>query len=267
MYHEVLDDPKVQQLPAIVFKGWINLLCLAARNDGKIPEVKKVAFALRLTEQKAEALLGELCEANLLEHIPLNGYVPHNWNVRQFKSDYSYERVKRFRNGKRNDDETVDETPPETDTETEQKQTQREEAFTPTEELFQLIWKEYPQPKGRKAALRHFKASVKTETDLENIKTALNAYKTQRLTENARWRDRGKDPIPWQHGSTWFNNWKDWIPEDFEKPDEKHTQHICMFCDLDPHVWQCDDPDCTLSESAACKEFREKHKSRMAVKV
>ncbi len=36
-YSEVLDDPKVQGLSLGLFKMWINLLCIAARNDGYLP--------------------------------------------------------------------------------------------------------------------------------------------------------------------------------------------------------------------------------------
>jgi hypothetical protein len=49
---------------------------------------------------------------------------PHNWDKRQYKSDVSTERVKRFRNGKRN----VSETPPETEADTENRTERKEDA-------------------------------------------------------------------------------------------------------------------------------------------
>ena len=54
----------------------------------------------------------------------------------------------------------------------------------------------------RKDALRHFKASVRNEKDWTSINTALNNY----LVHVA-----GKDPQYIQVGSTWFNNWEDWV--------------------------------------------------------
>jgi len=66
---------------------------------------------------------------------------------------------------------------------------------------FDAIWKTYPSRVGKKAAYKHFKISVKTEEDYNNLQKALNNYKSS---------DRVKRGIL-QNGSTWFNNWKDWI--------------------------------------------------------
>ena len=111
-YDEVLDDPKVQQLPAKTFKNWVNILCLAKRNDGVLPPIDDIAFALRMTGSDAEALIKILKDNKLLDDTS-NGIVPHNWSGRQYKSDVSTSRVKRFRKRR----ETPDETPPETETE------------------------------------------------------------------------------------------------------------------------------------------------------
>lgn len=67
---------------------------------------------------------------------------------------------------------------------------------------FAEIWKRYPQKLGKKEAIRHFKASVKKEQDWRDINKALDKY-LNHLKENT-W----KKP---QHGSTWFNNWRDWL--------------------------------------------------------
>lgn len=122
-YTETLEHPKAQRLPGDVFKGWVNLLCLAARNDGKLPPHADIAFALRMTGTKVTALLDALVEATLLDHDD-NGLRPHNWNTRQYKSDVSNERVKRHREQVRavtcNVTFPVTETPPEAETESEQ---------------------------------------------------------------------------------------------------------------------------------------------------
>ena len=125
-YNETLDDPKVQKLPAETFRGWVNLLCLAARNDGALPPYNDIAFALRLPDAKATALLDALVAAELLDHDDA-GLRPHNWNGRQYKSDVTdptnAERQKRWRNGKSNGDNaapTVTAKRPDTETESEQ---------------------------------------------------------------------------------------------------------------------------------------------------
>lgn len=66
---------------------------------------------------------------------------------------------------------------------------------------FEDIWSKYPNRVGKKEALRHFKSSIKTEKDLDDIQTALNNYlKSERVSKGFT-----------QNGSTWFNNWKDWV--------------------------------------------------------
>jgi hypothetical protein len=112
-YESALDDPKVQRLPGDLFKGWINLLCLAKRHNGTLPPHEDIAFALRLSAKDATKLLDSLVEHGLLDHDE-TGISPHNWNARQYKSDVSTDRVKRFRKRQ----ETVSETPSETDTDT-----------------------------------------------------------------------------------------------------------------------------------------------------
>ena len=131
MYAEVLDDPKVQRLRPEMFRMWVNMLCLAAKNDGELPSVEDIAFALRLSEKAVNDGMNILIMAGLID-VDSERTSPHNWNGRQYQSDVSSERVKRFRkrqrNGACNVSETADETPPEqsrTDTETE---TEKKEA-------------------------------------------------------------------------------------------------------------------------------------------
>ena len=66
---------------------------------------------------------------------------------------------------------------------------------------FAELWKQYPNTLGRKAAEKHFQASVKTPELLAEIHTALANYK-RHLESNPE--------KPVQNGSTWFNNWQDW---------------------------------------------------------
>jgi len=68
---------------------------------------------------------------------------------------------------------------------------------------FELIWAKYPRRDGKKAALKHFKASVLTFKSWLDIQNALEHYKSH-IAEKK---------IDFQYikmGSTWFNNWEDW---------------------------------------------------------
>src|SRR5262249_17344001 len=96
LYHETLDDPKVQGLPDNLFKAWVNLLCLASRNGGKIPETD-LAFSLRIDERKIPGVIEKLAARSLLDRDENGVLEPHNWRGRQFKSDDSGPRVKRHR--------------------------------------------------------------------------------------------------------------------------------------------------------------------------
>lgn len=118
MYAEVLDDPKVQRLPAEDFKCWVNLLCLTAKHDGVLPPMSDIAFALRLDEKKAKRAIDKLISAGLITADEA-GMKPHKWDARQYKSDVSTDRVKRFRKRSKERDGTGNETAPETEAETE----------------------------------------------------------------------------------------------------------------------------------------------------
>lgn len=72
------------------------------------------------------------------------------------------------------------------------------------ESEFEALWKEYPRQDGYKEAFKHFRATVKTTQDLTDITIALGNYKAH-LTE------KRIEPKFIKNGSTWFNNWKDWV--------------------------------------------------------
>lgn len=77
----------------------------------------------------------------------------------------------------------------------------------PQGDKFGQIWKKYPNKDGMKAALRAFKASVKSEQDWEAIQVALENYlKTDRVQKGFI-----------KNGSTWFNNWRDWAVSEENK--------------------------------------------------
>jgi hypothetical protein len=148
-YDDALNDPKVQKLPSDMFKAWVNLLCIASKNDGSIPR-DDVQFLLRVTEKCAAGIIDYLLEHKLLDDRG-DVVTPHNWDGRQFKSDVSNERVKRHRDRKRNDEcnvtDAVTVTPPEqsrtdTDTNTKKKEARAKPACSPE---FEEFWKGYPK--------------------------------------------------------------------------------------------------------------------------
>lgn len=112
-YSDARNDPKVQGLPPEMFRSWFNLCCLAADNDGKIPSVMDAAFALHLSEAKTVKTIAFLASAGLLDAVEGGYFEPHNWSVRQYRSDVSTDRVKAFRERRGNTKETPNVTPTE----------------------------------------------------------------------------------------------------------------------------------------------------------
>lgn len=93
-------------------------------------------------------------------------------------------------------------------------------SFTVTQlkEMFDKIWVRYPRREGRSEAYRHFAATIKNEQDYKNIKIALVQYVNYITKEKI-------EPKYIKHGSTWFNNWKDWI-EDPNKINDKTKELV-----------------------------------------
>lgn len=121
LYVETMDDPKVMQLDPKVFRAWVICLCLAKEGNagyGIIPPASVVAFKLHVSESAAAKYIAELVEKQLID-VSESGSTPHNWNGRQYVSDVSTSRVKRFRNRQiavsGNDDETFQKRPQSTE--------------------------------------------------------------------------------------------------------------------------------------------------------
>jgi hypothetical protein len=110
----LVDDPKVQHLSDELFRAIVNLWCITSQNNGNLPSIEFVAFKLRTTEAKAQRTIDRLRASGLIDDDDA-GTRPHNWNGRQFKSDVSTDRVKQFRERRRNVSPSVSETPPETE--------------------------------------------------------------------------------------------------------------------------------------------------------
>lgn len=200
MYEETLDDPKAQRLEPALFKTWINLLCLASRHAGQLPEVSDIAFALRLSDESAGQAVKSLVDCGLLDETE-GGLVPHNWRGRQYKSDVSTERVKRFRNTEetaseknRNVSASVSVSVSESGSSESGKEVARQ---------FELWYAAYPRKQGRGQALKAFRAAL-AKTDLTTLLDGISKYK------------RAKPAYAdWAMPATWLNGER-WLDESYE---------------------------------------------------
>lgn len=96
------------------------------------------------------------------------------------------------------------------------------------ERRFELTWKSYPNRQGKKAARRHYLATVKTDEDSRQCWSALRNYlRSDRVSKGFI-----------QNGSTWFNDWQSWVnptpqmmgSRDSERESTYGVQKTCERC-------------------------------------
>jgi hypothetical protein len=144
LYSEFAHDPKIQMLPEAMQRRYVMLLCLRCSETLETLHETEIAFQLRLTE-------AELIETKQL-FINKNFIDKHwkilNWDKRQFVSDSSTMRVRKYRDKKKhpsNADETLQKRPSnaiDTDTDTEQKK-KKATSVAPPEGVSISVWQDF----------------------------------------------------------------------------------------------------------------------------
>lgn len=97
-YTATLESRKIQDLPPVLFKAWVNLLCIARTHDGVLPPLAEISFKLRCSTKQAALWIFELQKRFLIDEDPVSKLLmPHDWREHQYVSDNVYERVKKHR--------------------------------------------------------------------------------------------------------------------------------------------------------------------------
>ncbi len=270
LYNESVFDPKVQQLSPNIFKMWINLLCLASRNDGVIPSKSDLIFTLRLTELKVRVGINALISSGLIDMTD-KGLMPHNWHDRQFKSDGSTERVKRFRERNGNVSGTLHETVSkqdrsDSDTDSEQSRTETEKeplaisspVVPKYTSAFENFWKMSTQRGSKKQAFAEWrKLGTFPQGALAQIHGAMAQWQ-----QSEQWQDESKQP----HICNWLKRrgWEEIVPKRaiaenqrgglIERQSLEHTTHFCGNCEVQ-HDWPCGELCTTGPGPRSCPEF------------
>lgn len=91
-YADAMRNPKVAKLSDFEFRLWVELLCVAAENDGKIPCAEDLKGILKRRVDHLLRGLNGLIRHGLIDALS-GHYEPHNWSKFQYKSDTSTERV------------------------------------------------------------------------------------------------------------------------------------------------------------------------------
>lgn len=120
-YIEVLHDPKILKLDDKLFRIWVKLLCVAGKNGGLLPPSEDLAIELRETEETVSCDILSLKNLGFIDTTRA-GMMIHGWSKRQYKSDSSTERVKRYRERFKAVTVTAPDTDTDTDTDTERKE-------------------------------------------------------------------------------------------------------------------------------------------------
>lgn len=110
-YASAIRHPKVAKLTDKEFRLWCELLAVAAENDGRIPPVDDLKHLLKRRLDHLSTGVERLISIGLIDALA-DGFEPHSWSERQYKSDTSTTRVQKFRRSR-----NVSETPPDTETE------------------------------------------------------------------------------------------------------------------------------------------------------
>jgi len=227
LYDDVLNDPKVQRLDGDTFKFWINMLCIASKRGGVLPSIEDMAFEMRVSVLVCTMKIDALKTAGLVDGD--KRLRPHGWEKRQYKSDTSTERVKRFRERSSNVAVTVDETGPDTDTDTEQKQIKKtnKKSRSASSAEFEQFWNDYPRKINKAQASKAF-AKAMTKATAEEICSGVKAYP---FSDDQQF-------IP--HPATWLNQerWSgleqaakqgEYTQEQLDKFEKERVEWLRMF--------------------------------------
>lgn len=231
LYAEFATDPKVQMLSEIDQRRYIMLLCLKCNGDydhRDVTVMSRVTFALRVTAESWNVTKAALRHAQLLNE---DGSI-HGWEKRQYISDIkdptAAERQRRHRDKNRDSrDNTVTSRAPEQNrTELDTEQSREEEKkdsllsdrkkiktfsfegseYLP-EDLFELLWQNYPdnKPVGNKSKAKE--KFIKLINQGENHEAIINGTRT--YSEFCKSTEQyNQHCITWLNQRGWEGEWK-----------------------------------------------------------
>jgi hypothetical protein len=196
-YAEAMRNPKVAKLSDFEFRLWVELLCLAAENDGKIPCANDLKGMLKRRLDHLLRGLNGLIRHGLIDALG-DHYEPHNWGKFQYKSDTSTERVTLHRK-KRNVSVTAPDT--ETDTETDLLDKSNKGAYAFSGEVIRLNHSDFGQ----------WAKSFKRLDLMPLLQSRDDWLRTQDSTARKNWYKstsswlaaKSKDAVPAANGGEW----------------------------------------------------------------
>jgi hypothetical protein len=153
LYSEFAHDPKIQMLPEAMQRRYVMLMCLRCSETLETLHETEIAFQLRLSETELIETKQLFVSKNFID----KQWNLLNWDKRQFVSDSSTMRVRKYRDKKKqpsNVDETLQKRQSnaiDTDTDTEQKHKKTTIVATP-EGVSDSVWQEFKNLRKAKKA-------------------------------------------------------------------------------------------------------------------
>jgi uncharacterized protein YifN (PemK superfamily) len=166
-YSEFATDPKVQIMPEHMQRRLVMILCLRSSNVLATLLATEIAFSLRITEQELAETKAVFIDKGFID----NDWNVLNWDKRQYVSDSSTERSRKYREKRKQDVQqpcNVAATLPDTDTDTDiVKDIDKSISKKPTQNLkpenvSQAVWDDFKK-------LRKDKKATITQTALNGI--------------------------------------------------------------------------------------------------
>ena len=230
LYSEFATDPKVQSMTEAMQRRFVILMCLRCNEDLEKLSDDEIAFALRISLDELDKTKTALTEKGFLA----DGWKIRAWDKRQYRSDDSKERAKRYRERQkavsvtassrsRHGVVTVQDTDTDTDTEAEESKSkplvrtddekQPDDYQTKTAEAFEKVfWCRYPRKDKKKDALKAFRSVFPRRQAKKTAKVRwdnLQLHLDKSLQEFAQ-RDPSFIPLP----ASWLRG------QDFDAPPE-----------------------------------------------
>jgi hypothetical protein len=168
LYRELLDDPEWHELDAFAAKCLTMIWLVASEYDGEIPPLKKLAFRLRISEERMTRVLGEL--SHWIENSG-DGVISD-----QYYSD-------------------APDTEGETETETEG------ETENARKDDFETFWKAYPRKASKGQARKAYIAALKRGIGADVLLAGARRY----ASDTKRDPDFTKHAATWINGECWLD--------------------------------------------------------------
>jgi len=195
LHAEAIDDDKLNLLAFEDRWHFVAIMCLKCQGvlDSRKHLDRRVAMKLGLQIKDADEVRRRLMELGLIN----KNWQPAKWNSRQYVSDNSTERVRKYRS-KMERSSNVSETPPDTDTDTD---TERDRDET-----------KKPAKSPRQKAVKKQKRAQKIPDDFEPTNQTLVWFGNEGLSIDHvaehhkfvdHWKANGKTFIDWQ--AVWRN--------------------------------------------------------------